>query len=361
MSTDTSNANSDGVTQESEESPLSASDLIRMDLSGEQPEVTEEVEEVEEEVDETTEQVEETEEEAENTEEVTEEEEDILSQIDVEALDEEGVLSLGSRLADILSPQQAALVSQAIGSKGGTEYGKMRSELKKAHQLNEEILSKINPSSSEFSSVTDEGELEKTETEISQRLDYFQGKALAGDWEYDDEGNEGVKDANGKLWPKDVVVDGVKLMQKQLRELDRQRQSIREEKFLPKLEKAELEKAESELPWLKDTDSALYKEYKTLTDDPSIELIKKLAPKVHAKFSRLLAHAVNSIEGTPTKKKPVKIPLKKSGVKPIGSLASGTQSNQRPGGNKRLGKAQQNIQSGKYGKNDVRALIESSI
>jgi hypothetical protein len=361
MSKDTSDANTDGATQESVESPSSASDFIRSALGGEeQPEVTEsEVTEVETDAEES----EEVETDVDVDEEVTDDEEgsdDILSQIDVEALDEEGVLSLGSRLAEILSPQQAALVAQAIGSKGGTEYGKMRSELKKAQQLNEDILSKINPSSSEFSSISDEGELDKTEAEIIQRLDYFQGKALPGDWDYDEDGNEGVKDASGKVWAKDVVVDGVKHMQKQLRELDRQRQSVREEQYLPKLEKAELEKAEGELPWMKDTESKLYKEYKKLTDDPSVELIKKLSPKVHAKFARLLAHAVNSMENAPTKKA-FKLPLKKSGVKPIGSLASGTQTNQRSSGNKKLSAAQQNISSGKYGKSDVQALISSSL
>jgi hypothetical protein len=360
MSKDTSSVNADDAVQESVESPSSASDLIRSALGGdEQPKVEETVDTVEADEEEVEESTEATEDEAGDAEESTEDN-DVLSQIDFEAADEDSILAFGSQLADALSPQQAALISQAIGSKGGSEYGKMRSELKKAHQLNEEILSKINPNSNEFSSITSEDDLSEKETDIQNRLDYFQSKAMNGEWDYNDEGDEGVSDANGNFYPKKVVADGVKILQKQIRDVDKQRQSIREEKLLPKLETAELEKAEQEISWFKDTDSKQYQEYKKLVDDPSIDLIKKVAPKVHAKLSRLLAHAVNSIEGVPAKKVATRLPLKKSGVKAIGSVASGTQGINRSG-NRQSSKIKERIQSGNYGKGDVSALIAASL
>lgn len=365
MTENTSNANSEGVTEDSEESPINPRDLIANALNGnEQPdaEVEEtEVEDPESEV--ATEESDATEEDEEsNTEESENEsdEQDVLSQIDFEAADEDTLKAFGESLADKMTAQQAALISQFIGSKGGSEYGKMRSELKKAKQMNEDILSKLVPADNQYASIKDEGELQTTETNISQALDYYQDRALRGDWDSNDDGDEGIKDGNGKFWTREQVAQGVKDMHKQIRDIDKQRQRLKDLKNLPNIEASEFEKAESELGWLKEKEGEKYKEYAKLAEDPQIAILESIAPNIHARLKRIMAHAVNSMQGGTTKKVPVKLPLK-SKAHSASNIGSGAQSGARGKSNKQLSQARNKISSGNYDRNDVRALIAGSI
>lgn len=272
--------------------------------SKESEEETEEEAEAEESTDSTDEgESTEDEEEEESEEEAEEaEEDDVLSQIDFDALTDE----------------QKAELAKELGSGAGKEIGKLRSEsrakdeeISKLKAQLDEGLAQLIPDDNMFSKITDPDKLKETEKSTKDLIQYYQPKALRGEWEFNDAGDEGVL-ADGKFYSKEQVISGIEAAQEQLSHIEKQKQRIKELKSLSGAESKEMEKAKGELSWLDDDSSDTYKKYKELIDDPEVDLLKRIAPKLGAKISRLLAHATNSMSGAPKAKTKIKLPRKKA-------------------------------------------------
>jgi len=349
-----SNDNPDVVQQVSGEDQLDVQNLItkaagnilnKSSKEESKPEETEETEAVED--TESTDNVGDTEET--KTEEVNEEETsgeetedtDVLSQIDFDALSDDDKQEIAKR----------------VGSGAGKEIGKLRKELAEAKKQSEALQSQLEEGfapadDNQYAKVKDVAKLDDTEKQINQALEYYQGRALSGDWDVNNEGDEGIFDGQGKFWTKDAVKQGVLAMQKQTRDIALQRQRIRDLGDIERYESNEFEKTKEELAWLQEEDSEQFKEFKKLTEDSELKHLERVAPKWGKRLKRILAHYVNSVSAPkPTGK--LNLPLKQA--KKIGSASNAASAN--PNGNKRRGKAMEKINSGDYGDDDLAAMM----
>jgi len=270
---------------------------------------------------------EETEEESEET-----EEEDVLSQIDVDALSKEEKIEL----------------AKMLGSEVGKDIGRLRSEgrqkdeqIAKLEKELQESISQVLPSDNQFSSVTDAEKLnekaKEVEANISAAINFLQG-----DEDYIQVGDKEVDRKTVGGW--------LQAYQAQEKDIQKQRERLKELSGLSEASSKEMEKAKSELTWLDDEESDAYKSFSELKNDSDIDLVKRISPKLGAKMERILAHAANSLSGAKTPKK--KFALKRKAKPVSGKLGAGSN---KPGGksNKKLEAARQRIKSGEATEQDI--------
>lgn len=364
MTDNTSNANPDGVTEESGEVLSNPRDLIKagLGIGDEQAqEPTEEATEgTEAEAEETEVETEETKEE--EVEESTEESEegesaiDVLSQYDYSSLSEEEVAALGQMFSEGLGDNAAAFFT-AAQSGAGKEIGKLRGSNREKDAKIEsleaqlaEATKSMQPADNSFSEITDLEELSQKEQEVDQNI-AAANQFLSGSEEYLMVGEEEVDRRTIASWLNAYI--------KQKSDIPVQRQRIKEATSFDG--SAELEKAKQELDWISDEESELRKQFDKLSSEPDFQLFKRSFPKAGAKMERYLAHAVNSMS---TEKATVpNLRLKKRDVKASGTVSSGAQSaRQTTDSRKRaLQNARAKISSGEYGQKDVRSLIAAAI
>ena len=370
MQENTSDANPEGVNQDSGED-LSPDALIGRALK--KPEAKPEPEEKSEEdeaeteesssetVDETeTQEQEETEEEAESEEddESGDDDNDVLSQIDFKALDEKGIKQFGEALTQHLTPEQAASVAQAMGTKGGQEYGKMRGQLRAKDdeianlksQLNEK-LAEVIPSNNPHNKITSKEELDTRETELRNSYEYLDNLLTTSTDDY--------FDIQGQEVDRKTAAEWKKFYKSHLDAVPERRKALDELSNLSEFKDKEMAKTKEAVPFLQDEESEGYKAWKKEIESPDFSLLSSAFPKQGAKLASMIAKAI-AFDQKPKAPKKFNIPLK-SKAKAIGDAGSGARSgNPRAGRNKKRQELSSKIQSGDFGDRDVLDLISGA-
>lgn len=245
----------------------------------------------------------------------------------------------------------------------GKDMGKLRERARDAESREaewkakyEEVLANFVPKSDNpFSDLTSEKAVSEKEKELKGGIDYFLKLERSGNWQTNDNGDEGyIQD--GKFYSKDQVMSTVDQWIDQLPKLTEQRYRLREHDTIGSVKKAAQERAAAEFPWLQDKESEQTKEYNKRMSQ--FKVITDVSPKLEAELTYLMAHAVNSM----SKPAPSSIRLPKSGTPArVGDTATGTATIERDGVPKSHKERLARIQSGKYSQGDViNALIAPS-
>jgi hypothetical protein len=314
---------------------------------------TEEVEEVEE-TETTDEEEAETDEEAEG-----EKGDDVLSQIDFDKLSADDAEQLGQELYRLLGADKASAFGKAFSSTAGRDIGDLRRDRAKWKETAEKLQKQLDEglskftSDNPFSSIQDEEQLDKVESDMTKALEYYQTKALEGDWEENDKGEEGLYDGRGDFYTRKQISAALRNMQSNIRHVATQRQKLRDLGDITKSESAEFEKVKELLTWLSDKESDKYKRFKSLSEDSELQLVSRIAPKLGAKLNKILAYYVEGESKPTATKKKLVLPRKATAV-------SGSMGGARPAGgsgNKSRQKLQEKLNSGDYTEDDLTALL----
>lgn len=358
MSKDTVESPNSGGAQESESAEQShlerrAAELRETGLfKNSKPEVEEEIEvkpkveaQPEEEEPEAEEEPEkepaEEEEPAEEPEKIDEEDAEIvLSNIDYENLDKDQANELGRILADQLGDNIGDFMKGA-GSKGGKEIGKVRGKLRDAEekikQL-EEGLDRVSPNVNAFADITDETELDKLETNLTQNYDRYNDIAIDGEWETNDAGDEGVID-NGTFYTKKSVLDFLKDARSKIRAIPDRRVQLGKRKLVSRARDKVAKSLSERHEWFGDKESPESKSYTELIGDASIASAIHLFPDIEPILMNAFANSV----GAPSRKK-ITMPLRNK-PKPLGGGDNGSGGSGRKK-SKGLQEAQERLKGG---------------
>lgn len=300
--------------------------------SEEEESETEETEEVSTEEEESTEESEETE---------TGDAEVVLSNIDYENLDKDQANELGRILADQLGDNIGDFM-QGAGSKGGKEIGKVRGKLRDAEekikQL-EEGLDRVSPNVNVFADITDEKDLDKLETDLTQNYDRYNDIAIEGEWETNDLGDEGVID-NGTFYTKKSVLQFLKDARVKIRAIPDRRAQLGKRKLVSKSRDKVAKSLSEKFEWFGDKESPESKSYTELIGDASIASAIHLFPDIESVLMNAFA---NSVGATPSRKK-ITMPLRNK-PKPLGGGDNGSGGSGRKK-SKGLQEAQERLKGG---------------
>lgn len=300
--------------------------------SEEEESETEETEEVSTEEEESTEESEETE---------TEDAEVVLSNIDYENLDKDQANELGRILADQLGDNIGDFM-QGAGSKGGKEIGKVRGKLRDAEekikQL-EEGLDRVSPNVNVFADITDEKDLDKLETDLTQNYDRYNDIAIEGEWETNDLGDEGVID-NGTFYTKKSVLQFLKDARVKIRAIPDRRAQLGKRKLVSKSRDKVAKSLSEKFEWFGDKESPESKSYTELIGDASIASAIHLFPDIESVLMNAFA---NSVGAAPSRKK-ITMPLRNK-PKPLGGGDNGSGGSGRKK-SKGLQEAQERLKGG---------------
>lgn len=300
--------------------------------SEEEESETEETEEVSTEEEESTEESEETE---------TGDAEVVLSNIDYENLDKDQANELGRILADQLGDNIGDFM-QGAGSKGGKEIGKVRGKLRDAEekikQL-EEGLDRVSPNVNVFADITDEKDLDKLETDLTQNYDRYNDIAIEGEWETNDLGDEGVID-NGTFYTKKSVLQFLKDARVKIRAIPDRRAQLGKRKLVSKSRDKVAKSLSEKFEWFGDKESPESKSYTELIGDASIASAIHLFPDIESVLMNAFA---NSVGAAPSRKK-ITMPLRNK-PKPLGGGDNGSGGSGRKK-SKGLQEAQERLKGG---------------
>ncbi len=223
--------------------------------------------------------------------EVEETKADVLSQLDIDNLSEDELKSLSSKL----------------NSRAVARYGELTKKRKDAEERLEQMEQKLNTLQSEQKEkvpVVKDNPLKHIENpqELQEQANSAQEVV---DWAED------LLYEKGDYSPDDVIatVDGRELTKAEVRKTMRHSQNVLR-KFIPAqmqtLQKknaaiqardAFAEKAEQELPWMKNKNSEAYKKYDAMINDKRLIDLQKINPEVSAQMPYIVAHAANSMYG----------------------------------------------------------------
>ena len=367
MTTEHPDANPEGVNEDSGED-LSPEALISRAFQKQEAPSEPEKEEETEETSDSSESVNETEtqeqegdteeteskEESQESEESEEGEDSVLSQIDFEALDEEGATGLGEYLASHATPEQAAIIAQAMGTKGGQEYGKMRGQLRAKDKEIENLKSQVNEGiakvvsgNNPHSDITSVETLEEREQQDRQSYEYLDNLLTDSTDEYFTINGQEVDRKTANQWRKHFDA--------QLKAIPERKKALEDLGNLSNLRDEELKKAKESVDFLNDEDSEEYKAWKQEVESPAFSLLAQAFPKEGAKLAAMAAKAM-AYDSKPGKPKAPKIPIR-SKNKPVTDTGSGAA---KPGGrghNKQRQKLHEKIDQGEFGDRDVQNLI----
>lgn len=261
---------------------------VQEETKEEVPETTEETEEVTEEVQEETPEQDESDSEVieESSEEQSEDENEVLSQIDLDDMTDEELHELSEKLGSRAVARFGELTAKRKAAEA--ELQKLKSEMSKS------LTSDVKDSENPYNEITSIDDLQKVKTEVEEVIEWAEDLIFNGDG----------------YAAEDVIteVDGKELTKSDVRQhLLRARKA--EKKFIPaqlnkiqRIENAEKsrtslqEKAEKELPWMKE-DGDIKKRYESMLNDSRLAGLKQFDAEVDAQLPYLLAHAANSMYG----------------------------------------------------------------
>lgn len=265
-----------------------------------------------------------------------------LSQIDYEQLDADSAEELGRQLSDLLGSNIAAF-AKGTGSGLGKDMGELRAKMREAEAEKEKVaasLEKLAPNSNRFSDVKDDSKLDEIESNLVALYDSYSSKAIRGDWEVNDEGDEGVFD-QGKFYPKEQMLQFLDNWKSDLREIPKQRNHLLKSKESRKQRDKVAKKLADSHDWFGDPESKESKEYSELMGDPSVVGAVRLFPDLESTLMEAFAAKVGG-------KKPagkITLPLR-SKSQPAsgdnGAVASGKPRD------KDLAEAERRVQSGQF-------------
>lgn len=277
-----------------------------------------------EQVNENESQEEEAEEEADEPEEQDEtesEEEDVLSQIDLDALDDKQKADLAIRL----------------GSGAGKELSKLRRENREYEEKLTALQSKLEkqlgdiiPTNNPYGQIKDVEKLEKA-VESDQKIKSYLFDLLTNqEPDYQDpdlqEGPKGYT-INGQFYAKADVASELRQLDSKLSKASEQRRRLEKNSSLSTIKQEALENAQK-YSWFSDEESKQAKQYKEIMSDADVKLLDDLVPSFAAKLPEIVAAYVD--KGNKTTKK-LKLPLKKpqptGGTRSTGATGPDTRRN----------------------------------
>lgn len=300
-------------------------------------------------------------EETEETEESAGKSKDVLSQIDFDSLNEEQATQLGQELYQLLGAEKASAFGKAFSSSAGRDIGELRKDRAKwkeqAEGLQRQLehgLSKLT-SDNPYSNITEVDKLDKIETDVEKAHDYYQSKAINGEWEVDEDGQEGLHDGNGDFYTKKKIESSLKNMQTMIRQISIQRQKVKDLVEIQKTEDDEFSKVKNLFSWMSDEESEESKRYKQLQKDEELQLLTRIAPRLGARLNKMLAYYVDG-EAKPKSAKKLILPTKPTAV-------SGKLGGARPSlaeSPRRDRKLKERINSGEYTEEDIATMLFKS-
>lgn len=297
-------------------------------------EVTEDEEEVAE-VEST--EVEESEEETETeeeSEEEAEEDESVLSQIDIDALSKEDRVELAKMLGTDLGKDISNV---------RRKNAELESELQSVKAQLNEGLSQLKALPEDFKEIGSAEDLESKAKEWRGYKDLIDNLMVTTDEELE---------INGEFYPREDVAKWGKDYEKLLSLVPEHRQRLTE---LSKYSESEvLTKLKKDIPELDDAESETYQEWRKLVDDPSVAIIKQLAPKTYAQLQKWAAHSV-AFGKNKAPAKSISIPLKKP--KNIGTRSTASRSANLPSTDRAKEAAKERISKGEYSEKDLRIAM----
>jgi len=303
-----------------------------------------------EQVNENESQEEEAEEEADEPEEQDEtesDEEDVLSQIDLDALDDKQKADLAIRL----------------GSGAGKELSKLRRENREYEEKLTALQSKLEkqlgdiiPTNNPYGQIKDVEKLEKA-VESDQKIKSYLFDLLTNQdpvYQNQDEVDEGLEPKgqkgytiNGQFYAKADVASELRQLDSKLSKASEQRRRLEKNSSLSTIKEEALENAHK-YSWFSDEESKQAKQYKEIMSDADVKLLDDLVPSFAAKLPEIVAAYVD--KGNKTTKK-LKLPLKKP--QPTGGTRSTGATGPDTRRNPLRADAMKRINDGEYDPSDV--------
>jgi flagellar motor protein MotB len=272
----------------------------------------------------------------------------VLSQVDYETLDKDGAEELGRILAERLGDNIAAF-SRGAGSGLGHDMGKLRGKNRDLEAENKKLkegLERVSPNVNIFADITDEAELDQKEKGLIQNYDYYEDIAIQGNWEINDEGDEGVFD-QGKFFPKEQMRKILNQWKGELRAIPQRRAQLDKRKAVSKQRDKTAKVLAEKLDWFGDKETEQSKSYSDFLADASVASAIHLFPDLEPKLMEAFAY---SIEGQSGRKRKIKIPLTNK-PKPSGGGDNGARGSGR-GKSRGLAAAEQRMANGQGSEED---------
>lgn len=288
-------------------------------------------------------------EDSEDSEKAEGEDEIVLSQIDYKELTRDQAKELGQYLAEKLGENIGAF-SEGTGSGAGKDNAKLRSEnreLKEKLKQVTEGLEKVSPNANAFSHISDEADLKQEEAKIVQLYDHYNNRAIRGDWDINDSGEEGITD-NGNFFPKEKMAEILNQWQLDLRAIPERRIQLQKRGSVKKEREKSAKVLAEKLDWFGDSESEQSQAYSEKMKNSSVASAIQLFPDLEPILMEAFAYEV---EGrTSKKRKKLNVPLK-SKASSMGTGDNGAIPSKQDK-SRGLQEAEQRVKSGQFSRSD---------
>jgi hypothetical protein len=282
-------------------------------------------------------------------------EEDEGSELDIESITPEEKVDYLDQLYTSLDDDARREWLSSRDGRIGKDVGKFRKERAIAIEEKEAaeakyqelLLKSTTDSNSPFASLTTEDAVEAKEKEINSELEAVE-KWLNSDEDYLDLGEKSYSARDVAKWPAAYA--------KQLRMLDKQRETLGKlSKVKDKVSKVE-EKLSEEYTWLQDEDSSEYEAYQKLRKDTKWSRVLDLVPELATELPKVLAKYVSDTKPVRKPKKGLRV---KGTRKPKGDLGSASSGDRISGksDDKKLRAAVQRLANGTATEADSLAMF----
>ena len=268
-----------------------------------------------------------------------------LSQIDLNALDADSAEELGRQLKSFLG-ENAPAFAKGYGHGAKKEIDEARIKLREAKEERDKLaksLEGLAPDSNKFSDVKDEAELDKMEADLVGLYDTYSRKAMRGEWEENNEGDEGIWDGN-KFYTKEQMLEFLDLWKGDLREIPKQRTHLLKTKESRKQRDKVAKTLKDSYDWFGNEDSEESKAYSSLIKDPSVVGALRMFPNLEPVLMEAFAAKVSA----PSKRN-VRLPLKSRQTPSSGGNGAAGSSKIK---DKALAEAEQRVSEGRFSKKD---------
>lgn len=240
---------------------------------------------------------------------------DVLSQFDLDAIDEETAKNLGKWFSESLG-ENASAFFEGSNSGAGKDIGKLRGKAKAQAEEIENLKAQLKeatsinrPDSGPFSSINTVEDLEAEADRLEKTAKYWERK-LYTEMETDyigDKEVKGVRDESGKFFTVDDILDYKDGLLEKLKAVPSRKQQILDaEKFLSH-ESESVNKLKNDL-FSENEDGA--EAFTKAISDPKFGLIKQLFPDYAETLLESLAYAQLGRSSKPKKKTPIILPKK---------------------------------------------------
>lgn len=226
------------------------------------------------------------------------EEDTVLSQINLDDLDEEQLNQILEYSVEKMSDEKKAEWAEKIGSGAGKAAAKLRkqyAQLKEQMEGLKKSSQQIIPNDNPFKQINSDDDLKAEEEKLQDYINTYDKILRNNSFERNENDEEGlwIKQGKDEKWfSRSQIFDVYSSWQKDLRRLPERRMQLREEQQNKEKAKKALDKVKENFEWYDDEDSEEYQLFNKLNSDPDIQMAMALNSALAAKLPEVFAYYV---------------------------------------------------------------------